>query len=108
MRACDGPGAEILSPGPVTGDFQRHYDRIAGALHRTGARVEDKTHVLGFKGPLQFGGYFGIFARGDLRGRVDYRDLRSETREHLSKLETDISTAQDDEVLRHGGEFHER
>src|SRR5262245_22402642 len=61
--------------------------------------LQDKRHGLG---------YVRILAGEKLSASLNYRDLAPKAAEHLSKFQSDVASAQDDQMLGHAVELHNR
>ena len=115
------PGAlapEIVGVGPATHRHQDvravdpaavlQCDRDAGSARRGAAHASADNDVdsFGAEDPFQRLRDVGVLAVEQMRPSLHHRHRRSETPEHLRELASDVSAADDDEVLGQRLQLH--
>src|SRR5579872_6351697 len=92
--------------GWIRGPVHGNYNRAAILLHASCPGVQKEPDVFIFKRPLKFRRNFRILTRNDLLSRVNYGHATSESREHLSELEANVSPAQNNQMFGNHGQIH--
>src|SRR5262245_50511934 len=100
MRARD--------PGRAFGALQAHRDAVAALFWRHVLGLRAHLDAFGLENLLHRLRHVLVLARDEPRGHLDHGDARAEAAEHLAELQPDVAAADDDEVLGHEIDVHDR
>src|ERR1051325_104592 len=89
-------------------EFARESDVTIFPAHCFGARLQKELQAFRLQRLLQFRGCFRVLAGHNLRSLMNNGSATAVAAKHLSKLQAEVPTAENEQVLGNLGELHDR